>query len=30
LADLLGKGITSKPAPAKVQAGGVINGPRLR
>jgi hypothetical protein len=29
LADLLGKGITSKTAPAKVQAGGLINGPRL-
>ena len=29
LADLLGKGIASKTAPAKVQAGGLINGPRL-
>jgi hypothetical protein len=29
LADLLGKGIASKPAPAKVKAGGLINGPRL-
>jgi short-subunit dehydrogenase len=29
LADLLGKGIASKTAPAKVRAGGLINGPRL-
>jgi hypothetical protein len=28
-ADLLGKGLASKPAPAKVKAGGLINGPRL-
>jgi uncharacterized protein len=29
-ADLLGKGLASKPAAAKVKAGGLINGPRLR
>ena len=28
-ADLLGKGLASKPAPAKVNAGGLINGQRL-
>ena len=28
-ADLLGKGLASKPAPAKVKAGGLMNGPRL-
>jgi len=28
-ADLLGKGLASKPAPAEVKAGGLINGPRL-
>jgi len=28
-AELLGKGLASKPAPAKLKAGGLINGPRL-